>query len=66
MVSNLKIVRLPKVKEMTGLSRSSIYLRISENTFPKQINLGGRAIGFIESDIQDWINQRIDESRMEG
>ena len=65
MVSNIKIVRLPKVKEMTGLSRSSIYLRISENTFPKQINLGGRAIGWLESDIQDWINQRIVESRIE-
>ena len=65
MVSNIKIVRLPKVKEMTGLSRSSIYLRISENAFPKQINLGGRAIGWLESDIQDWINQRIVESRIE-
>ena len=39
------ILRLPTVKERTGLSRSSIYLRIAENRFPKPVSLGGRAVG---------------------
>ncbi len=60
------ILRLPQVKEQTGLSRSAIYKRISEGTFPKQIGLGGRAVGFLESDIQNWIKQRLAASRMEG
>ena len=63
---NYSILRLPQVKEKTGLSRSAIYKRISEGTFPKQIGLGGRAIGFLESDIQNWIKQRLADSRMEG
>jgi len=58
------ILRLQHVKARTGLSRSSIYLRISEGTFPQQIVLGGgRAVGWIESEIDDWLNQQIENSR---
>ena len=59
------ILRLPVVKENTGLSRSAIYARISEGSFPKQISLGGRAVGWLESEIQNWIKQRLAESRQE-
>jgi prophage regulatory protein len=54
-----KMLRLPAVKKKTGLSRSSIYLRISQGTFPKQINLGVRAVAWVESEILDWIDSRI-------
>ncbi len=57
------ILRLPQVKNQTGLSRSAIYQRIAENKFPKQIALGGRAVGWLETDIQNWIKQRLAESR---
>lgn len=57
------ILRLPAVKVRTGLSRSSIYLRISEGTFPTPVNLGGRAVGWLEADIQVWLQSRIDASR---
>jgi prophage regulatory protein len=60
------ILRLPQVKTQTGLSRSAIYQRISEESFPKQIGLGGRAVGWLESDIQNWIKQRLAASRMDG
>jgi prophage regulatory protein len=60
-----QILRLPQVKNQTGLSRSSIYQRIAENKFPRQIDLGGgRAVGWLESDIQNWIRQRLAESRL--
>jgi prophage regulatory protein len=39
------ILRLPDVKRSTGLSRSTIYLRITQGTFPKPVSLGGRAVG---------------------
>ena len=57
------ILRLPAVKARTGLSRSTIYLRISEGSFPKPVSLGSRAVGWIESEIDDWLNQKIDASR---
>ena len=57
------LLRLPTVKAITGLSRSTIYLRISEDRFPKPVSLGGRAVGWIEAEIDDWVNQQIDTSR---
>ena len=62
---NHLIWRLPRIKEATGLSRSAIYQRISDGMFPKQINLGGRAVGWLESDIQNWIKQCLAASRMD-
>jgi prophage regulatory protein len=52
------ILRLPAVKARTGLSSSTIYLRMSEGTFPSQCSLGARAVGWRESDITEWINAR--------
>ena len=49
-----KIYRLPDVMTLTGLSRSSIYLRISEQQFPKPIKLGRRAVGWPEDTIIAW------------
>ena len=57
------ILRLPAVKNRTGLSRSTIYLRISENRFPKPISLGGRAVGWIEEEIDAWLTTQIQNSR---
>ena len=49
-----RIYRLPDVINITGLSRSSIYLRISTNEFPKPVKLGRRAIGWPEESIVAW------------
>lgn len=57
------ILRLPTVKARTGLSRSTIYLRISEGSFPKPVSLGDRAVGWIEEEVNDWLNQQIETSR---
>ena len=57
------ILRLPAVKARTGLSRSTIYLRISEGSFPKPVSLGGRAVGWIEEEVNNWLNQQIETSR---
>ena len=57
------MLRLPTVKARTGLSRSTIYLRISEGTFPKPVSLGGRAVGWIEEEINDWLDRQIEASR---
>jgi prophage regulatory protein len=57
------ILRLPAVKTSTGLSRSTIYLRVSQGTFPKPVSLGGRAVGWLEAEVQEWLQRRIEASR---
>ena len=56
------ILRLPAVQAAIGLSRSTIYLRIAEGTFPKPVSLGARAVGWLQSDIEEWLRQRIELS----
>lgn len=53
------IYRLPLVKRTTGLSRSAIYKFIKQGKFPKQINLGGRCVGWLESEIKLWLVDKI-------
>ena len=53
-----RILRRPAVETLTGLSRSTLYLMISEGTFPKPIRLGKRAVGWPETCIQEWIEDR--------
>ena len=58
------MLRLPTVKARTGLSRSTIYLRISRGTFPASVSLGGRAVGWIEAEVQAWLTARIAQRRL--
>ena len=53
------VLRLALVKKRTGLSRSSIYSGVKQGTFPAQISLGPRAVGWLESSIDEWIQSRI-------
>lgn len=60
-----KMLRLPTVIELTGLSRSSIYLRMSKDEFPQSVSLGGRAIAWLEEDINQWLELKISASKEE-
>lgn len=55
----MQIWRLKKVMEMTGLGRSSIYQFIADGHFPKPVPLGGRAVGWVASEVGEWIAARI-------
>ncbi|CDH01562.1 helix-turn-helix transcriptional regulator [Xenorhabdus bovienii] len=57
------LIRLPEVQRRTGYSKAWIYKLISDGEFPKQIKIGPRSVAFIEAEIDDWITQRIAESR---
>lgn len=56
-----RFLRLADVMARTGLSRSSIYQSISEGKFPQNINLGARSVGWLESEIDAWMQSRIDQ-----
>jgi prophage regulatory protein len=57
------IIRLPEVKTRVGLSRSAIYLAISRKEFPQPVQLGARAMGWLETEIEEWIHERVRQSR---
>jgi len=57
------ILRLPQVKIRVGLSRSSIYLAVSQGKFPRPVSLGARAVGWLESEVDAWLSQRVELSR---
>ena len=61
-----RFVRLPEVVARTGLSRSTIYVRLAEGCFPQPVPLGARAVGWIESEVDNWIRERIAEIRGEA
>ncbi|SNS99428.1 transcriptional regulator, AlpA family [Sphingomonas laterariae] len=50
-----RILRLPAVIARTGLSRSSIYRKIDEGTFPAQVKINHNCVGWHQSAIEDWI-----------
>lgn len=57
------ILKLPSVQNTTGLSRSAIYERISKGEFPKPVPLGARSVGWLSSEIDDWIKSRISQRK---
>lgn len=54
-----KILPIDEVIERTGLSRRTLYLEISENRFPKGVQLTARRVGWPEADIEAWIAEKI-------
>lgn len=55
----MKVIRLKAVMESTGLARSTIYKLISLGDFPRSIPLGVRSVGWIDSEVQQWIETRV-------
>ena len=64
--ATVRFLRLPEVIARTGLSRSTIYVRLDQGRFPRPVSLGGRAVGWIESEVDEWIRERIVASRSDA
>jgi len=56
-------IRLKKVEDRTGLKKSMVYDLMSKDEFPKSIKIGDRAVAWIESEVDQWIQNKIPESR---
>jgi prophage regulatory protein len=65
MEAGMRILRRKQVQEQTGLSRTVIYERVAHGDFPKPIKLGvgARAVGWLESEINGWIEAQVAASR---
>lgn len=57
----MRIIRLSEVLANTGLARSTVYKYVADGTFPKPVALGDRAVGWVESEVQEWVLARIEE-----
>lgn len=57
----MRIMRLKEVMSVTGFKRSSVYKYIAIGTFPKPVPLSERAVGWVSTEIEDWVKARITE-----
>lgn len=57
----MRIIRLKEVIDTTGLARSTVYKYVAEGLFPKPVSLGDRSVGWVESEVHDWILARIEQ-----
>ena len=57
--SSKNILRLPQVIQKTGMSRATIYAYLKQSNFPAPISLGVRSVGWISSEVDQWIDSRI-------
>ena len=54
-----RFLRLPEVLQITGMSKTFIYDRINEGTFPRQIQLGSRTVAWYEQEVAKWMEDRM-------
>ena len=62
-VDEVVFIRLPEVKAVTGLSKTSIYELIRVKTFPAPVRLGPRSVAWVKAEIRDWAVERVQASR---
>lgn len=58
-----RIIRRLQVQDLTGLKKSHIYALAKAGSFPRQIKLGEKAVGWVEHEIAGWIDSRVNASR---
>lgn len=61
--SPVQILRLPQVCKVTGLGRSMIYQLESARRFPCRVRISARAVGWVESEVQLWLADRVERYR---
>jgi prophage regulatory protein len=54
-------LRIADVQRVTGLPKATIYEMVGKGIFPKQVRITPRAVGWIESEIADWHQDKIAE-----
>jgi prophage regulatory protein len=58
-----RILRKKQVRDITGVPNSTLHELIKAKLFPSSIKLGPRSVGFLEHEVQEWIEDRIAASR---
>ncbi|MEJ5039145.1 helix-turn-helix transcriptional regulator [Pseudomonas sp. MYb398] len=66
MTNTIEFIRLPEVRQITGMGTTTIYKMVNEGAFPRQVALGGRSVAWVRSEVQDWAQSRIQCSRLQS
>ena len=61
--ARVRILRRGEVRERTGLCRSTLYELMQKGAFPRPIRIGQKAVGWLEHEVDDWLNERVRASR---
>ncbi|MBN6064748.1 helix-turn-helix transcriptional regulator [Aggregatibacter actinomycetemcomitans] len=56
-----RFIRLDEVMSRTGLKRSTIYLKMKANEFPKSISLGLNNVAWLESEVVEWMKEKVNQ-----
>jgi prophage regulatory protein len=62
-LDDVAFLRLPEVKAITGISKSSLYVLIKEKNFPAPVRLGARTVAWVRSEVREWAAERVHASR---
>ena len=65
-LTDRRFLRLKDVQARVGLSRSTIYVNISNGVFPKPVRIGARAVAWLSDDISAWIDAKVASERCAG
>jgi prophage regulatory protein len=65
-LDEVSFLRLPELKSVTGLSKSSLYALMRANSFPAPVRLGPRTVAWVRSEVRQWAAERISKSRAES
>ncbi|WP_273992323.1 AlpA family transcriptional regulator [Vibrio parahaemolyticus] len=57
----MRFLKLKEVMEKTALSRSAIYRKMNEDAFPKSVNVSDRAMAWVESEVDDWMETMLQD-----
>tara|TARA_B110000046_G_C13003534_1_gene403272 strand:+ start:774 stop:953 length:180 start_codon:yes stop_codon:yes gene_type:complete len=55
----MRLIKLKEVIEKTSLGRSTIYEFMTDGRFPKQVSLGAKSVAWLESEVDDWIEDKV-------
>ncbi len=62
-MDDTRILRLPAVMAMLGVSKPTIYLWIKKGAFPKPLKIGPKASGWLKSELDAWVAERAGARR---
>jgi len=59
----MRFIKIDQVSEITTLSRATIYRLIKKGTFPSQVKLAERSSGWVEQEVLDYLDNKIQKSK---
>lgn len=63
MTRHIEFIKLPEVKQITGIGTTKIYEMANQGLFPRQVKLGGRSVAWVKEEVLRWAQDQVSASR---